>query len=110
MHAGPTVLADQLFDNDMQSPCPPEPQCSTLILPAANSLAVFDGRLAHGVLSSQSMALRATLLVNWWTAQPQVQGRRQDRAAGQASHLTVLCCRKCMHLGMRSIHWQTTGS
>ena len=65
------MLADQLFDNDTHEAVPAQPQCSTLIRPEANSLAVFDGRLAHGVLSSASSELRATMLVNWWTSQPQ---------------------------------------
>ena len=66
------MLADQIFDNDLQAAVPEQPQTSTLIVPAANSLATFDGRLAHGVLTSQSAGLRATMLINWWTAQPQV--------------------------------------
>ena len=70
------MLADQLFDNERGTAVPEEPQCSTLIAPAANSLAAFDGRLAHGVLTSGSAGLRATMLINWWTAQPQVLRRQ----------------------------------
>ena len=70
--AGPTVIADQQYDNMMKQPLPEEPQKTTIVLPRANTMALFDGRLAHGVLESSSRQPRATLLINWWTYQPQV--------------------------------------
>ena len=40
--------------------------------PLQSSLCVFDGRLGHGVLDSAAAAPRVTMLINWWTYQPQV--------------------------------------
>lgn len=44
-----------------------------MVFPAANAYLVFDGSLAHGVLGSFYHGKRATMLVNWWTEQPQVR-------------------------------------
>ena len=54
-----------------KQPLPDEPQKTTVVLPRANTMALFDGRLAHGVLESSSRQPRATLLINWWSYQPQ---------------------------------------
>lgn len=51
---------------------PEDPTCCYLVYPLAGSYCIFDGRLGHGVLDSFSGSRRATLLVNWWTHQPQV--------------------------------------
>ena len=40
--------------------------------PLQNSLCIFDGRLGHGVLDSAAAGPRVTMLINWWTYQPQV--------------------------------------
>ena len=70
--AGPTVVIDQRFDNESGASHPSDPGRSVLVWPRANTFAVFDGGLAHGVLDSASQEARVTLLVNWWTRQPQV--------------------------------------
>ena len=41
----------------------------------------FDGRLGHGVLDSAAAGRRMTLLVNWWTAKPQVGPHRSGSGA-----------------------------
>jgi hypothetical protein len=51
---------------------PDTPQRSLLIYPRRGQLAVFDGRLGHGVLGSSSREQRVTLLINWWPHKPQV--------------------------------------
>ena len=60
---------------------PDTPQRSLLIYPRRGQLAVFDGRLGHGVLGSSSREQRVTLLINWWAHKPQV-GCRTFASAG----------------------------
>lgn len=72
MHAGPTVIIEQCFDNVSRSASPEKPVCCALIWPQQNALAVFDGGLGHGVLESPAQEHRITLLVNWWTQKPAV--------------------------------------
>ncbi|KAK9841653.1 hypothetical protein WJX74_009543 [Apatococcus lobatus] len=68
---GPSVIVDQAFDPDEGEAVPEMPVQSMLIYPETGLYCIFDGKLAHGVLESTSQQDRATLLVNWWTAQPQ---------------------------------------
>lgn len=71
---GPTVIIDQVFDQEAGAPVPEDPSTSCLVYPLAGSYCIFDGRLGHGVLDSFAGSERATLLVNWWSHQPQVWG------------------------------------
>jgi hypothetical protein len=68
----PTVILDQLYDQQAGCPVPAAPSSSMVVWPLKGSYCLFDGRLGHGVLDSGSSSIRATLLVNWWTSCPQV--------------------------------------
>lgn len=68
------MVVDQEFDNERGRAQPSDPQQCVLIYPRRGAFAVFDGRLGHGVLGSAATDLRATLLINWWSHQPQVRG------------------------------------
>lgn len=70
--SGPTVIVGQCFDNKACVPEPEQPEKTALVWPRRGSLAVFDGGLGHGVLDSPSQEKRVTMLINWWTYQPQV--------------------------------------
>jgi hypothetical protein len=72
--AGPTVILQQQYDPSSCRPVPEEPPSSVLVWPLAGNYCLFNGRLGHGVLGSCSGSRRATLLVNWWSQQPQVGG------------------------------------
>eukprot|EP00884_Botryococcus_braunii_P016471 jgi/Botrbrau1/3507/Bobra.341_2s0036.1 len=67
---GATVVVDQVYDAHRRRLVPSNPQRSALLVPRANRFAIFDGRLAHGVLDWGSGAPRMTLLFNWWSHQP----------------------------------------
>lgn len=67
------MVVDQRFDNAKMRACPDDPQRCAMIYPRRGAFAVFDGGLGHGVLGSAAPDLRATLLINWWPHQPQVQ-------------------------------------
>jgi hypothetical protein len=71
----PTVILDQLFDQQQGCPVPSAPSKSMLVWPFKGTYCLFDGQLGHGVLDSCSSSIRATLLVNWWTGCPQVRCR-----------------------------------
>eukprot|EP00887_Chlorella_sp_A99_P002788 scaffold6.g2788.t1 len=90
-----TAIVDQTFDAEAGCSAPPNPTQTLLVFPQAgagaraNQYCVFDGGLAHGVLDALAAprgdacaaaaaacgsipgGARATLLVNWWAAQPQ---------------------------------------
>ena len=70
--AGPSVVVDQAFDQEEGKAVPDTPVRSMVIYPETGLYCIFDGKLAHGVLESTSRQDRATLLVNWWTSQPEV--------------------------------------
>ncbi len=70
--AGPSVIVDQAFDQHRGEAMPDTPVRSMLVYPENGMYCLFEGHLAHGVLESCSQQDRATLLVNWWTRQPQV--------------------------------------
>jgi len=74
LQAAPTVILQQLFDQDLGRPMPSAPSRSMLVWPVKGTYCLFDGRLGHGVLDSCSGSIRATLLVNWWSKCPQVGG------------------------------------
>jgi hypothetical protein len=81
---GPTVIIDQVFDQAAGRPSPEDPASSALVYPLTGGYCVFDGRLGHGVLDSFAASRRATLLVNWWTHQPQARpGPRLPLRAGR---------------------------
>jgi len=67
-----------MFDQVKGKPVPEDPTSSYLVYPLAGAYCVFDGRLGHGVLDSFAKSKRATLLVNWWTHQPQAVGMATD--------------------------------
>lgn len=87
---------NQTFDHDAGCPTPPDPTHTLLVFPEENQYCLFDGGLAHGVIdslppgksgggnsdSSSSSSIpggaRATLLVNWWAAQPEGVSRMAD--------------------------------
>lgn len=73
MYAGPTVINNQVYSNKERRPVPPNPTHSALVWPQSGSYCIFDGGLGHGVLDSCCSSQRVTLLVNWWTDQPQVR-------------------------------------
>lgn len=72
MFAAPTVVLWQHYDIAAGCARPEEPECCALVFPRQGNLLLFDGTLGHGVLESVSKAERMTLLINWWTHQPQV--------------------------------------
>jgi len=51
---------------------PESPTSCVFVLPTAGKFCIFEGSLGHGVLDSSNSEKRATLLINWWTEQPQV--------------------------------------
>lgn len=58
---------------------------SALVWPCRGLLAVFEGRLGHGVLAAPPRGRRATLLVNWWDRQPRVRAPpRRSAPRGRA--------------------------
>ena len=54
---GPTVVINQVFDNEKKTSLPENPTETYLCYPESNSLLVFDGRLAHGVLDASSTGI-----------------------------------------------------
>jgi hypothetical protein len=87
--AAPTVILDQVFDQQQGCPVPDAPSSSMLVWPLKGNYCLFDGQLGHGVLDSCSSSIRATLLVNWWTGCPQVRWRWCWVASGSASNLQL---------------------
>ena len=72
LNLGATAVLEQRYDSASQTSVPETSRNDVLVWPAHNTLCVFDGRLSHGVLDWHAAGpLRRTLLVNWWTAQPQ---------------------------------------
>jgi hypothetical protein len=66
------MILDQRFDSETCETVPQDPTDCVLVFPEAKNFLVFEGNLGHGVLESVSSDERMTLLVNWWTSQPQV--------------------------------------
>eukprot|EP01023_Acetabularia_acetabulum_P018654 TRINITY_DN19420_c0_g3_i1.p1 TRINITY_DN19420_c0_g3~~TRINITY_DN19420_c0_g3_i1.p1 ORF type:complete len:287 (-),score=41.93 TRINITY_DN19420_c0_g3_i1:298-1158(-) len=70
-YQGPTIILSQFYDPDEKCVYPEDPDTCGIIHPRQNSMLVFDGGMAHGVLDSDSEGdTRATLLINWWASQP----------------------------------------
>jgi hypothetical protein len=67
---GATLVMEQRFDAAAGCGMPEPSRHDVLAWPTPNTLLVFDGALAHGVLDSASRGVRRTLLVNWWRTQP----------------------------------------
>jgi hypothetical protein len=70
--AAPTIILEQLYDQQLGQPVPSAPAKSMMVWPMKGTYCIFDGQLGHGVLDSCSSSIRATLLVNWWSRCPQV--------------------------------------
>lgn len=67
---GATFVMEQCFDAEKRCGVPDPSRRDVLAWPSPNTLLVFDGRLAHGVLDSDSRVVRRSMLVNWWRRQP----------------------------------------
>lgn len=66
----------QRYDSNEGCTVPEDPDASAIVFPRANSVLIFDGTLAHGVLEGPGTEMRMTLLVNWWDRHPEVCMRR----------------------------------
>ena len=117
MFAAPTVLLQQHFDAEAGCASPENPAQSALVFPRRGSFLVFDGSLGHGVLDGLGDSVRMTLLINWWTHQPQVRVRRLltrlNRAAAASAagrgcyrfeHTQTGCCFDLKYSGSKGMH------
>lgn len=80
--SAPTVLTDQVPDEDGKTKIPAEPGMTTAVAAHANNYVVFPGNRLHGVIPDTSKAhagleagepvadKRLTLLVNFWHCRP----------------------------------------
>ena len=86
---GATIVMDQRHAGAQGGEDDDVSRRDVLVWPAFNSLLIFDGGLAHGVLESSLVGgpQRKTLLMNWWCRRPLGVERLGDaRAAGLSTY------------------------
>jgi hypothetical protein len=83
LRAAPTVVVEQRYDSDQRCTVPAQPEHTALVFPHQGNFLTFAGDLGHGVIESLDEGLRMTLLINWWTHQPQVCRRKRLLRGGK---------------------------